>query len=112
MRRSDSTAIRAAFVPTARVIPFPGSATQAIGPGLTVDAFVSFAGRNSPGAWDEAIVTATGLIDSTLGMLWFTYSIRRSGTVAQCGTNSVQLVDTPAGWKIVSMVFTSRQAGC
>jgi hypothetical protein len=113
MRRSDTAAVRSAFLTTGRVVPFPASAASGAAPnGLTVDAFVAFAGQQAPGTWNERILNAQSHVDGTLGTLWFDYDVIRSGAAVQCGVNSVQLLQTASGWKILSMAFTSRRSDC
>jgi hypothetical protein len=112
MRKSDTAAVRAAFLPTARVIPMPADAASAPPNALNLDAFVRFAGGNAPESWNERVWQPRALIDGTLGTLWFDYDVVRNNAVAQCGVNSVQLQQTAAGWKILSMAFTAKRTDC
>jgi hypothetical protein len=112
MRNSDTASVRAAFMPTARVMPMPAAATTPAQNALNVDAFVRFAGNNAPGTWNERVWDPRALVDGTLGHLWFEYDIVRNGATTQCGINSVQLQLTPAGWKILSMAFNGKSASC
>lgn len=108
MQRTDTAAVRAAFLTIGRVTPIPADAAAEPSSALTVDAFVAFAARNAPGAWVERIKNPKAQLDGTLGSLWYDYEVARGGAVTQCGVQSVQLKRTAAGWKILSMTFTSR----
>jgi len=112
MRKSDTAAVRAAFLPGARVIPMSADNSGTKVNALELDAFVRFAGQNAAGAWDEQFWSAASRTNVSLGDLWFEYDVYRGETLSHCGVNSVQLQRTGDSWKIVSMAFTRRTDAC
>lgn len=106
MRSSDTAVIRTLFLANARVIPLPAATA------LSVDQFVAFAGRNAPDTWIERIWSPVIKQTGPLADLWFEYDVYKGKAFAQCGVNSVQLVETGGGWRIVTMTFTASQTGC
>lgn len=113
MKASDTAATRSAFVANGRVIPMQaGAQAPALGQGLSIDQFVAFVGRNAAGTWIERLWDPAVRISGPLADLWFEYDVYRGATFDHCGVNSVQLQETTAGWKIVTMAFTSVTQGC
>jgi hypothetical protein len=113
MKASDTAATRSAFVANGRVIPMqPGGQSASLGQGLSIDQFVTFVGRNAVGSWIERFWIPVVRISGPLADLWFDYDVYRGSSLDHCGVNSVQLQETTAGWKIVTMAFTSVTQGC
>lgn len=112
LRRSDTAATRAFFLPNARILPVPPSPAQAVPPGLSVDQFVAFAGRNPAGSWIERIWSPSVHRSGPLADLWFSYDLYHGAAFGQCGVNGVQMVETGEGWKILAMTFTAVKVGC
>jgi len=112
MKRSDTAAVRAAFLPGGRVIVMPASETTDKMTALSLDDFVKFAGANPPGSWIERAWNPTTATSGTLGGVWFDYDIYRNGAQTQCGSNSVQLQRVNSEWRIVSMAFSAQRSGC
>jgi hypothetical protein len=113
MKASDTAATRSAFVANGRVIPMQtGGQSASLGQGLSIDQFVTFVGRNAAGSWIERFWIPVVRISGPLADLWFDYDVYRGSSLDHCGVNSVQLQETAAGWKIVTMAFTSVTQGC
>lgn len=113
MKASDTAATRSAFVANGRVIPMQaGGQSGSLGQGLSIDQFVTFVGRNAVGSWVERFWNPVVRMSGPLADLWFDYDVYRGSALDHCGVNSVQLQETTAGWKIVTMAFTSVTQGC
>lgn len=113
MKRSDTVAVRTAFLAGGRVIvmPAPGAPADKL-TALSLDDFVKFTGNNAPGSWIERAWSPVTSTSGTLGSVWFDYDIYRNGALTQCGSNSVQLQRSGSEWKIVSMAFSARRTDC
>ena len=113
MKKTDTAAVRAAFLAGGRVIVMPAANAPAERvTALSLDDFVKFTGNNVPGSWIERAWNPLTSTSGSLGNVWFDYDIYRNGALTQCGSNSVQLQRSGAEWKIVSMAFSARNAGC
>jgi hypothetical protein len=108
MALGDSAAARRMFAPSARVVPMRAG-TQSP---LTVDQFVGFVATLQPGSWKERIWQPRVESSETLADVWFEYDVVRGASVSQCGWQSVQLTQSPDGWRIISMAFTNSTEKC
>jgi hypothetical protein len=112
MRTGDSTKVRAAFHPSARLM------TTAVREGNTmvrvdsIDAFVRFAGTPHDQTFDERISGLEIKIDGPLATAWMNYTFYLGGQLSHCGVNAFQLVRMPDGWKTIQIVDTRRREGC
>ena len=61
---------------------------------------------------DRARVVARGSRSRTLATVWAEYDFHFGQTPSHCGVDAVQLLKTPAGWKIVSIADTYEPTGC
>ena len=113
MSRGDTAAVRRSFLPGGRVVvmPSPDSLTERVA-FLALDDFVRFAGQNAPNTWIERLWNPAVRSTGSLGYICFDYDVYRGSSFSHCGINSVQMQQSPSGWKIVSMAFTSRRVGC
>jgi len=65
-----------------------------------------------PETFDERIFSPAVEIDGDVAMVWAPYVFRLNGTVHHCGTNHVSLVREGGAWKIASLAWNQRTAGC
>jgi ketosteroid isomerase-like protein len=74
-------------------------------------------------AWQAGIVKAEGvllermwspkvMIDGDMAMLWAPYDFHRAGKFSHCGVDQVTLVRQQGQWKIASLAYTVKRAGC
>lgn len=112
MRGADTTALRAAFHPEARLVT---TATGDGGPAVrisTVDDFVRSVGE-SGAVLDETIHDPEVRIDGDLAQLWTRYEIRIDGEFSHCGVDAFHLARTEdGGWVVIGLADTRRREGC
>lgn len=113
MRRGDSAAVRAAFVPN------PQLSTMVVGRDGTprldtgnLDAFVKAVGTPHAEVWDERTHGEEVRVDGTMAVAWTPYDFYAGSTFSHCGVDAFVLAKQPTGWKIVSLADTRRKAGC
>ncbi len=111
MRAGDSTAVRAAFHPEARLFTVvrDGEGHRLVE--TPVDEFVVAVGAPHEEAWDERVDDVEVRIDDGLATAWMGYRFFLGERGLHCGVNSFQLVRTAAGWQAISIVDTRRD-GC
>ncbi len=73
------------------------------------EAFVRFVCTPSANKIDEQIEFAAIHFETRLASVWTPYRFYLNGQLRHCGTNSFQLVDTGAGWKIQYIIDTRRR---
>lgn len=109
MRESDSTKVRSTFHADARL----GSALLREGvPSYRpdgVDGFVRAVGTPKEIIWDEQIRNLRVEVDGPLATAWMDYRFYAGERFSHCGVNAMQLVRSPAGWQIASLIDTRRQ---
>jgi hypothetical protein len=113
MRARDTAAVRAVFEPGARLVGMRVRANgDTVVQTLSVDQWVSFIGRDSRGEWLERAFEPEVRLDATLATVWAAYDFHLAGKFSHCGTDAVQLLRLPQGWRIVSIADTYRTTGC
>jgi hypothetical protein len=73
--------------------------------------FVRFVGSPSKDKYKEEIEFEAINAEKSLASVWTPYKFYVNGKLSHCGTNSFQLIKTPAGWKIQYIIDTRRK-GC
>lgn len=114
MRTKDTAAFRRVMEPGAR---FTGMRVRrATGDTLvqvlTVDQFADFIARDTRAPWIERLFDPEVRIEGTLATLWAPYDFHFGTTFSHCGVDAVQLLRTPAGWRIVALADTYQPTGC
>jgi len=113
MRTKDTAAFRDVFEPSARLV---GMRTRQSGEQvvqvLPWDRFATMAATDQRAAWTERAWNPEVRIRGTLATVWAEYDFHFGQTPSHCGVDAVQLLKTPAGWKIVSIADTYEPAGC
>lgn len=108
MRRGDSTAVRLAFHPEARLqsaVVREGSPRLLSAP---IDDFVRAVGSPHEEVWDERISGLEIRVDDPLATAWMEYRFHLGEHLSHCGVNAMQLVRGPEGWRILQIVDTRR----
>ena len=113
MRAKDTAAFRDIFEPNARLV---GMRTRQNGEQvvqvLPWDRFGAFMASDTRGPWIERAWSPEVRIRGTLATVWAEYDFHFGQTPSHCGVDAVQLLKTPAGWKIVSIADTYEPTGC
>ena len=113
MRTRDSAAVRASFIPEARlhtaVVRQNGTPLLREEP---VDSFVAAVGAPSDVVWDERIDAWHVRMDGPLAVVTVDYSFYAGPQFSHCGIDAFQLFRGPEGWKIFQLTDTRRRAGC
>lgn len=112
MRRADSTAVRAAFHPEARLMTIGVRQGAPVLAGVSVDAFVRAVGTPHDDVWDERISNVEIRVDGNLATAWMDYSFYTGETFSHCGVNAFQLFRGPEGWKVFHIADTRRREAC
>lgn len=108
MREADSAMVRAAFHTGAR---FASAARDGAISYDAVDGWLR-AIATSGGRWDERIYDVEVEVDPPVASAWVPYTFYLDGQLSHCGANTVELLRTPAGWKITQLSDSRRREGC
>jgi len=113
MRTRDTSAMRAAVVPTT-VLERTGSGPTGMGEPIPIGQFIDRVGHGTGAGGNEQIKDPTVLIDGPLASVWTYYTYTRAGEtqINHCGTDAFLLRKGPDGWKIFHVADTSRGDGC
>ena len=112
MRKGDSAAAGALFVPKAQLT------TAVIGPNgprvivEEIATFLKAVGTPHTEVWDERTYNPIVHLDGPLGVVWVEYSFFAGTKFSHCGIDVFQIALTAQGWKIVSIADTRRRTGC
>ncbi|HEX6048490.1 MAG TPA: nuclear transport factor 2 family protein [Gemmatimonadaceae bacterium] len=113
MRTRDTAAFREIFEPNARLV---GMRTRQNGEqvvqAITWERFGSMMAGDTRGTWIERAFNPDVRIRGTLATVWAEYDFHFGQKPSHCGVDAVQLLRTPAGWKIVSIADTYETTGC
>ena len=112
MRAGDSSMVRAALAPDARlmtVVMRDGVASLRAG---SVEDFVRAVGTPHEDVWDERISDEVVQVDGPLATAWMRYTFYAGTRLSHCGVNSFELVRGAEGWRITSIADTRRREGC
>ena len=113
MRTKDTAAFREIFAPDARLV---GMRTRPSGEqvmqAIPWERFGTMMATDSRGQWIERAWSPEVRIRGSLATVWAEYDFHFGQTPSHCGVDAVQLLKTPAGWKIVSIADTYETTGC
>jgi limonene-1,2-epoxide hydrolase len=113
MRTRDSAAVRAVFVPGARL---QTAMVQPDGTPLlrqdSVGTIVRAVGAPSNVVWDERLDAWHVRIDGPLAVVTTDYSFYLGSQFSHCGIDAFQLFRGTEGWKIFQLTDTRRRTGC
>jgi hypothetical protein len=111
MHTADSAMVRSAHAPGARFVLLAGEGAAREIRVMEIDGWLGAIAR-SGGSWEERIFDVEIRVDDFLASVWATYTFYVNGEAHHCGTNSIELLRTPAGWKITQISDTQRPDGC
>ena len=114
MGARDSAAMRELFVPEARLF---GMRTRRDGTIATQvlpwDRFAAMVAGDTRARWTERTVGEPEVrVRGTLATVWAHYTFHFGDAPSHCGVDAVQLLQTAAGWRIVSLADTYETTGC
>ncbi len=113
MQKHDSTMIRAAFHPTARMqsVAINRQSQQlTLNTEATIDGFVKQIGSLPANLQlEERILSYEIRLDGALATAWCPYELYVNGKRQHCGVDAFQLYKTENGWKIISIADTRRK---
>jgi hypothetical protein len=112
MRSGDSTMVRAAFHPDARLMTTFTRDGKPMLQTMKIDAFVEAVGKPHDQVWDERIGEVEIKIDDNLATAWMNYAFYVGDTFSHCGVNAFQLAKGEAGWKVIQIADSRRGVAC
>lgn len=112
MRAGDSTAVRAAFHPEARLMSVGMRDGRAVLRADAVDAFVKAVGTPHDAVWDERLGRVEIRVDGALATAWTAYRFYAGEQFSHCGVNAFQLFEGERGWQIIQITDTRRREPC
>ncbi len=111
MRTKDTAAIRALFVPDARLVNVNARTGRRTLQAISVDQFLG-AVAGSPARWDETIRDPEVRIDGDIATVWTYYDFHADTTFSHCGIDAFGMVRLEDGWKIAHLQDTRRRENC
>jgi hypothetical protein len=112
MRAADSSAVRAAFHPTASLFSVgTNEAGEAVLHETPIDRFVAAIAGEHP-LYDERLGEAEVRIDGDLATVWVPYGFYVGGAFSHCGTNAFQLARLGGAWTVIHIADTRRKTDC
>lgn len=113
MRAGDSSMVRAAFHPTARLqTTFTDNEGQAKIQTGDLEKFLVAIGSPRDEVYDEQIWDYNVRLEDNLATVWTPYTFYRGETLSHCGVNAFHIVKTKDGWKITQITDTRKKDGC
>lgn len=113
MRAGDSSMVRAAFHPTARL---QTTFTDQDGhPQINtgdLEKFIVNIGTPRDQVYDEQIWSYEVKIEDNLATVWTPYTFYLGDRMSHCGVNAFQLANTTDGWQIIQITDTRKKDGC
>jgi hypothetical protein len=109
MRTGDSTAVRSAFHPQARLQTTALRQGEPVIRTDSLDAFVRAVGTPHAEVWDERVSNLEIRTDGELATAWMDYAFYRGDTFSHCGVNALQFFRSKEGWKIIQIADTRRR---
>ena len=111
MRKRDTTAMRALFDSTARLVGTVDRTGQPALRGVSIEQWLQFVGRATQ-QLDERIWDPVVQVDDNLATVWVKYEFVAGGQFSHCGVDAFQLFKSPTGWKIFQVADTQRRENC
>lgn len=112
MRAGDSTVVRSAFHPTARLMTTGVREGQTVVRVDSIDTFVRAVGTPHDVVYDERIDGLEVRVDGPLATAWMRYTFYAGERLSHCGVNAFQLFRAAEGWKVIQITDTRRREGC
>jgi hypothetical protein len=109
MKRADTAAMRALFVPQARMFGL-GRDSQVTA--NTVDGWINSVGGRPAGQLIERTWAHEVRVDGHIAQAWMQYDFHVGERFSHCGVDAFNFVKVAGEWKIVSVMDTRRQTNC
>ncbi len=78
----------------------------------TTESFISAINQPKDEMWDERYDNLQVSVDGKFATAIMDYGFYRGEDFSHCGSNVFSLVQTNAGWKIFSIIYSRRTDGC
>jgi hypothetical protein len=112
MRAADSSAVRAAFHPTASLFTVRADGEGVMGVHETpLDRFAAAVAGDHE-VYDERLGDAEVRVDGDLATVWVPYAFYLGDAFSHCGTNAFQLARLDGAWSILHVTDTRRPDDC
>ena len=111
MRKRDTTAMRALFDSTARLVTTGTRNGQPTLRTIPIEQWLQGVGRATQ-ELDERIWDPVVHTDDNLATVWVKYEFVAGGQFSHCGVDAFQLFKSPTGWKIFQVADTQRRENC
>ena len=109
MRAGDSSAVRATFAPSMRLMTVAAGKNDRVQlHGTPARRFVEAVGQPHDAQWDERIWGVEIRRDGPLASAWVPYAFYLGDRLSHCGTNAFQLAKLEGEWQIVQITDTRR----
>lgn len=113
MRAGDSSMVRMAFHPTARLqTTFTDKEGKPQIQTGDLEKFLVSIGSPRDQVYDEQIWSYDVKIEDNLATVWTPYTFYLGERLSHCGVNAFQLANTEDGWKIIQITDTRKKEGC
>jgi hypothetical protein len=113
IRKGDSTLLRSVF---SRSMMLQSISNEKDGKSVlstdSVDGLVKDIGTPHTDVYDERVVYGAIKIDGDLACVWAPAKFYVGGQFDHCGVDAFQLIRTMDGWKVFSLVHTTRKDNC
>ncbi len=113
MKKSDSTLLKSAFAPDARMETIAKNKEgKTIVRADGVAAFVKAIAKPHTEIYDERLMSYDIKIDGDLATAWTPYQFYVGDKFSHCGVNTFTMVRLDNSWKIWYIIDTRRKEGC
>ena len=112
MRAGDSSMVRSAFHPIARLVTTFYRDEKPAHHVSTIDDFARAVGTPHEKVFDERTWDIAVDIRDNLASVWMKYAFYLGDDFSHCGVNSFELFATDEGWKIMHLADTRRKDDC
>jgi hypothetical protein len=109
MAAHDGAAIRAVVLPEARLYAVRDEGAPTV---VTAADFAERIGGMQGGIVERFTAKPKVDIRGRMAQVWGEYEFLRDGKFNHCGVDSVSLFQTPEGWKIAAIAYTTETKGC
>lgn len=110
MNAHDAAAIRATFLPDARL--YAVRPDGAISESRTGEQFAAQIAGIKMEMIERFTAKPQVLVRGRMAQVWGQYEFLRDGKFSHCGVDSVTLFKTADGWKIATIAYTMETTGC
>lgn len=111
MASRDTAAIRAMFLPDARIVAVGRQDGATVARGRTVGEFLpGIVGAPEP--LRERMWSPEVRVDGDLATLWAPYDFHRGAQFSHCGVDAFQFARVEGRWRIAALGYTVQRDGC